>query len=133
MDARTLIGVLDESLDDIQANLSPVEWEAFSRALTDLAPRFAGVRDEAGLEDAADALYEACRPYAYLRGLLQGAITIGERKPKPPGTQADQVPLEEVINRYQNFVQRLEAAGAGERETATPSQREEEGDDAPRE
>lgn len=108
MDPRTLIMLLDEKLDDTQANLSPVEWESFSQRLMQLVPRFGEVQDEVQLEDAADDLVEACLPYAYLRGLLQEAST---RKPKRPFAGPEKEPLREIINR---IIRKLEESAASD-------------------
>jgi hypothetical protein len=100
---REILNILEEEMEDIRANLSPEEWEGFTKALGELAPELGKVSTYDELADVVDRLIGVFERYPYTRRVIAdfpSQAFIGA----PSGKEKE---LLELVNRLQAEIQRL--------------------------
>jgi hypothetical protein len=104
---REILNILEEEMEDIRANLSPQEWEGFSKALGELAPELGKVSTYDELADVVDRLIGVFEGYPYTRRVIAGVPSQAFIEP-PPGKEKE---LLELANRLQAAIQNLSEEG----------------------
>jgi hypothetical protein len=121
-----LIETLETHLDRIRKDLG-ADWPEFAAKVRNLAPAFEAAQDDVKLALAVGDLYMACRAREPVMAILRQTAdtsTVGHDR-RPPASVADReaaMPIQEITNRFQSLVAKLEEVDFSEQCENRPSE-----------
>lgn len=106
--AQDVLKALAENLEEIRDELGS-DWSLFYHELAPLREGFTDIAGRNALELAADLVWQVCRHYPFVKGLIHGYSTRRQRQVQAGGTDyGDEMPVLEIVNRFQSLFDRLE-------------------------
>jgi hypothetical protein len=119
--SQVVLEALTENLVKIRNELGP-DWPRFRHELAPLRAGLADVTDRDALEKAVEPVWQVCRRYLFVKKLIHSTAQSQRQLPAGGEGRKNEMPVLEIVNRFQSLFDRLEEM-----------ERSEEGKDQPRE
>lgn len=103
--AQDVLEALEKNLVEIRSELGS-DWSHFYQELAPLQAGFIDVTDRNALEVAADPVWQICRRYPFVKNLIH-THTQQRRPPAGGKGYADEIPVREIVNRFQSLFDSL--------------------------